>query len=126
LAATGTVFPNPLPTTEKLAATGNDANDSGGYLTTDPSGWTGRLEFAPYQAMTNGYHVPGRTPGTSPVLSIFQTSTSEEYFYCVELTPSYDRSGLAVDRMTPILDDVLVVYMQWDSATVIEEVEVVD
>ena len=75
--------------------------------------------------MTNGYHVPGRGP--NPVTSVFQTKSSEEYFYCVEITPTYDRSGMiGIDRMTPILDDVQVVYMQWDAATVIEEVELID
>jgi len=33
---------------------------------------------------------------------------------------------IGIDRMTPILDDVQVVYMQWDTAVVIEEVELVD
>jgi len=92
----------------------------------DPAGWTGRLEFAPYQAITNGFHVPGRA--ASGVTSIFQTTPmTEQYFYCIEITPVYDRSGtLGIDRMTPILDDVQVVYMQWDAAVVIEEVELVD
>jgi len=90
------------------------------------SGWTGRLEFAPYQAMTNGFHVPGRA--ASGVTSIFQTiPNQEQYYYCIEITPTYDRSGaIGIDRMTPILDDVQVIYMQWDAAVVIEEVELVD
>jgi len=75
--------------------------------------------------MTNGFHVPGRS--ASGVASIFQTTNTESYYYCIEITPVYDRSGtLGIDRMTPILDDVQVVYMQWDAAVVIEEVELVD
>ena len=80
--------------------------------------------------MTNGYKVPGRPTATQtdPAKTTFESTSSEEYFYCIEVTPTYDRSGsiTAADRMAPVVDDVQVVYMSSDTATVIEEVELVE
>ena len=71
--------------------------------------------------------MPGRTPGLEATTT-FQTASNEQYYYCVEITPTYvrDSAAMGVDRMMPILDDVQVVYLRWDTAVVIEEVEVVD
>lgn len=99
------------------------------YAPTDPQGWTRRLEFGRYNAIANGYLVPGRD-GTAAAGFLTKGApsgtgaVSEEYLYAVEITPS-DVVIQGMPRMAPILDDVQVVYML-DSGQVIEEVEIVD
>jgi len=107
------------------------------YASTDPDGWTMRLEYGRYNAIANGYLVPARGDTTNedfsgffttgaPVSSTTTSTKPEEYLYAIEVTPTPPgTTNQASPRMAPIVDDVQVVYML-DSGTVIEEVELVD
>jgi len=99
------------------------------YNPNDPAGWTKRLEFGRYNALSNGYLLPGRD-GTNAMGFVTKAAptgtggTTEEYLYAIEITPS-DVTIQNMPRMAPIVDDVQVVYLL-DSGAVIEEVEIVD
>jgi hypothetical protein len=92
-------------------------------------GWTDRLEVtAPTNGLANGYLVPGRTGAAS---GGFLTSPAggEEYYYVVEMTPTDvdDLGGMDTQSgplMSPVLDDVVVLYAPWATARVLSEAEV--
>lgn len=95
---------------------------------TAESGWTERLEVhAPTNGLANGYLVPARdgSPGGG-----FITSTADQYYYVVEMTPTTideldpDELGRG-PLMSPVLDDVVILYAPWSAARVVSEREVI-
>lgn len=81
-------------------------------------------EPPPGNAISNGYLVPDRTGfGAGGFVT---KSSGEEYYYVVEMTPTSDAAGdtQSGPRMSPILDDVVVLYAPWSAARVITESEV--
>src|SRR5581483_1141198 len=94
--------------------------------------WTPQLNSAtgsPYNSVASGYLVPAReaagrggflTKGVSGT-----TNAPNEYtLYALEMYPFKD--AVNGPRMAPVVDDVNVVYMRWDTGTIVEEEEVVD
>lgn len=107
---------------------------------TNNNGWTGWLDQnAPFNGVTNGYVVMSTDPVTSAVMPGFQTQGPYQFYgYALEVLPisaanigdssAFQSSFQATDgpKMAPVIDDVTITYMPWDTATVFEEEEVVD
>jgi hypothetical protein len=122
------------------------------YTGAEPAGWTVRLEYSTFASITNGYIIPPRDNATlgsgadnfantngdygqalselrrggflTTPISSGTTTGGEEYLYVIEITPTPTIVGTN-PRMSPIVDDVQVVYMT-QGGTVLEEVELVD
>jgi hypothetical protein len=97
--------------------------------------WTPQLNGAypgvgtPYNSVASGYLIPAReSGGHGGFLTKGASGTTDapnEYtFYALEMYPFKD--AVNGPRMAPVVDDVNVVYMRWDTGTIVEEEEVVD
>jgi hypothetical protein len=97
-----------------------------------PSAWTPRLNSStgtPYNAVASGYLIPTREAGgrggfLTKGVSGAAAGPNEYTLYAIEMYPFAEaQTG---PRMAPVVDDVNVVYLRWDTGTIIEEEEVVD
>jgi hypothetical protein len=88
-------------------------------------GWTPRLTTLPYNAFTAGRVVPDRDGTTIGGGFLAWGGGAETYNYAIEILATGD-TLLSGPRMAPVIDDVTVTYMPWDTAIVIEEEEVVE
>lgn len=95
------------------------------YTGAEPAGWSPELNNgAPFNAVASGYLVPDRGQTGGQPAGFLTRPGSEQELYALLIYPTDDpQPG---PRMAPVVDDVRIIYMDWDVATVLEEVELVD
>jgi hypothetical protein len=106
----------------------NSGTVSGSTFAQSPAaltGWTASDANAPWNGMVNGNVLQSRSStmtGTGfMTVACSPGSVPEQYFYAIQITPPAAGPVGSPPNMTPIIDDVKIIYMPWDCAIVLQE-----